>query len=375
MEIHRLQLQTCIFNEPKLFFEFVEANLKGSVAVTALIFHHPKKLIPKVLNRFVLMIKIAFFLKEKFKFELECSFSSYQKKSSDNKVITAERLTYFQSHPQIHELNLAHRLSLYIFFWNAKCLPSVHWNLREPLWAVMITNPRPFVYRIYYNQKTSSNVGKMGLVNWFDGNNLGLNREPILSHVKNIYKDFNGRIFIVPVVHVKAPATVNQSVNQSIKAVQWIPISFQSPPWIFISNNNNTLIDPTPMAFSNDSDVAPSFNVAGRDDSLLRILARKMNFQFKYIDVQSMFTLDNATQPGELGLQMLERRVQMRFMLLMMMISHLSSFLIRRKPTFCSAILSWLTSGCRKLSFPFSLCPIPAHSWRTLRVASARPSH
>lgn len=51
MEIHRLQLQTCIFNQSKLFFEFVEANLKGSVAVTALIFHHPDELIPKVCVR------------------------------------------------------------------------------------------------------------------------------------------------------------------------------------------------------------------------------------------------------------------------------------------------------------------------------------
>lgn len=201
----------------------------------------------------------------------------------------------------------------------------------------MITNPRPFVYRIYYNQKTSSNVGKMGLVNWFDGNNLGLNQEPILAHVKNIYKDFNGRIFIVPVVHVKAPATVNHSFSQSINQ---IPTSFQSPPWIFISSSssNNTLIDSTPMVFSNDSDVAPSFDVAGRDDSLLRILARKMNFQFKYIDVQSMFTLDNATQPGELGLQMLERRVQLRIVF-----AFDDEFLIFlsvcfRKLTFCSAI-------------------------------------
>lgn len=77
----------------------------------------------------------------------------------------------------------------------------------------MITTPRPFVYRIYYNHKTSLNGGQMELVNWFDGNNLGLNQEPILSHVKNIYDDFNGRVFIVPVVHVRAP-----HVTQSIKS-------------------------------------------------------------------------------------------------------------------------------------------------------------
>lgn len=65
----------------------------------------------------------------------------------------------------------------------------------------MITNPRKFVYRIYYNQATSSNEGTMKLVNWFDGNNLGLNSEPILS-VSDIYGNFNERVFIVPVVHV-----------------------------------------------------------------------------------------------------------------------------------------------------------------------------
>ena len=48
MEIHRLQLQTCIFNETERFFQFIEENLKGSVEVTALIFHKPGSLIQKV---------------------------------------------------------------------------------------------------------------------------------------------------------------------------------------------------------------------------------------------------------------------------------------------------------------------------------------
>lgn len=77
---------------------------------------------------------------------------------------------------------------------------------------------------------------------------------------------------------------------------------FQSPPWIFISYNNSLLA-------VNDSDGAPPFDVTGRDDSLLRILARKMNFQFRYIDVQAAIATDNATLPGELGLEMLMRRV------------------------------------------------------------------
>ena len=48
MEIHRLQLQTCIFNDTERFFRFVKENLKGSVEVTALIFHKPDSLIQKV---------------------------------------------------------------------------------------------------------------------------------------------------------------------------------------------------------------------------------------------------------------------------------------------------------------------------------------
>jgi hypothetical protein len=48
MEIHRLQLETCIFNETEKFFNFVEENLKGSIEVTAMIFHSPDELIDEV---------------------------------------------------------------------------------------------------------------------------------------------------------------------------------------------------------------------------------------------------------------------------------------------------------------------------------------
>jgi hypothetical protein len=111
-----------------------------------------------------------------------------------------------------------------VFFWSAKTLPEEisTWNLREPLRAAMITNPRKFVYRIYYNQMTSLNDGRMKLVNWFDGNNLGLNSEPILSRVKDIYENFNGRIFIVPVVHVRFVFFDLINAHQSSSMVQFI---------------------------------------------------------------------------------------------------------------------------------------------------------
>lgn len=185
-EIHRLRLQTCIFNESKHFFKFIESNLKGSVEVTALIFHNPDDLIPQVIL---------------------------------HKGFSISTLNAAFPYLKIHERNLAHRLSLYIFFWNAQNLPKnmKTCNFKEPLRAVMITNPRKFVYRIYYNQASSSNEGRMKLVNWFDGNNLGLNSEPVLSHVKSIYENFNERIFIVPVVHVCCPNNNGRVINQSFE--------------------------------------------------------------------------------------------------------------------------------------------------------------
>lgn len=48
MEIHRLELQTCIFNHTEKFFQFIDANLKGSSEVTTVIFQNPEELIHKV---------------------------------------------------------------------------------------------------------------------------------------------------------------------------------------------------------------------------------------------------------------------------------------------------------------------------------------
>jgi hypothetical protein len=48
MEIHRRQLETCVFNDTRNFFRFIEANLRGSLEVTALIFGAPEKIIDEV---------------------------------------------------------------------------------------------------------------------------------------------------------------------------------------------------------------------------------------------------------------------------------------------------------------------------------------
>jgi hypothetical protein len=49
MEIHRLQLQTCIFNDIEKFFKVIDANLKRSLEVTAIIFHNPDDFIQEVI--------------------------------------------------------------------------------------------------------------------------------------------------------------------------------------------------------------------------------------------------------------------------------------------------------------------------------------
>ncbi|KAG5678929.1 hypothetical protein PVAND_008550 [Polypedilum vanderplanki] len=217
MEIHRRQLETCIFNDTLNFFKFIEMRLKGSLDITALIFDNPDKFIEEIHNR-----------------------------------------------------NLAHRLSLFIFYWNAKHLSSNYklWNLHDPLRAVFITNPRYFVYRIYYNQALSSNDGTLKLVNWYDGNSLGLQNEPLLPDIKSVHKTFNSRRhFIVPVIH--------------------------SPPWIFIHKSLEN---------------SEEFRVSGRDNTLLKLLAEKMNFHYDYIDVKMIEIDENVTVTGSLGFQMLQRR-------------------------------------------------------------------
>ena len=52
LEIHRHPLKTCIFNEVRSFFKFIESNLKGSLEVAILIFNDPRKFIPKVIRNF-----------------------------------------------------------------------------------------------------------------------------------------------------------------------------------------------------------------------------------------------------------------------------------------------------------------------------------
>lgn len=80
---------------------------------------------------------------------------------------------------------------------------------------------------------------------------------------------------------------------------------------MFLQNLNNKS-----SSFSND-DVGgdgnnTAFHVMGRDDTLLKILAKKMNFKFEYVDVMSLVEMEsyeNVTQVSSIGLEMLKKRV------------------------------------------------------------------
>lgn len=57
-------------------------------------------------------------------------------------------------------------------------------------------------FRIYYNQAVPDGVSNLRLVNWYDGDNLGLQKVPLLPNAATVYSNFNGRVFRVPVFQV-----------------------------------------------------------------------------------------------------------------------------------------------------------------------------
>lgn len=58
-------------------------------------------------------------------------------------------------------------------------------------------------FRLYYNQATPDGNGDFKFVNWYDGNkSSGVYRSPFLPTSASVYKNFEGRILRVPVIHV-----------------------------------------------------------------------------------------------------------------------------------------------------------------------------
>uniref|UniRef100_A0AAG5CPX1 Ionotropic glutamate receptor L-glutamate and glycine-binding domain-containing protein n=1 Tax=Anopheles atroparvus TaxID=41427 RepID=A0AAG5CPX1_ANOAO len=138
----------------------------------------------------------------------------------------------------------------------------------EPFRVAVITNPRKNIYRIFYNQAKPNNRGEMLSSNWFDGNDMTFKRMPLLPSPTEVYKNFEGRIFSIPVIH--------------------------KPPWHFVLYGNT------------------SENVGGRDHNLMQLIAERMNFSFQYMEppekIQgiALSAEDNASFSGALG--MLQRR-------------------------------------------------------------------
>nr|AIO10900.1 ionotropic receptor 40a [Culex quinquefasciatus] len=233
--IHSYNIPTCIFYDLEQYFEYIANNLKNSLDTTSLLLCHPADMLVDLVDR-----------------------------------------------------RLAHRLSLYIFYWGARRLPAGFDRtlLREPLRVAVITNPKKKIFRIFYNQAKPNNLGELLSANWFDGSDMTFKRVPLLPTPTEVYKNFEGRVFTIPVIH--------------------------KPPWHFLTYTNlNESCNDTDTEF--DMANVTSFQVTGgRDHNLMQLIAARMNFTFRYIEPEekiqgtAMGSGDNVSISGALG--MLQRR-------------------------------------------------------------------
>ncbi|XP_043949810.1 ionotropic receptor 40a [Drosophila biarmipes] len=223
--LNQIYYKSVIFSDTELFFQHIENHLQGANECISLIFDDPKELLHRLYYR-----------------------------------------------------RLAHRLSLFIFYWGARLPPrSDAISFREPLRAVVITCPRQNAFRIYYNQARPCSVGHLQLVNWYDGESLGLQRIPLLPTAASVYANFEGRTFLVPVFH--------------------------SPPWFWVTYYNNSYEEEEiPKVFGSTQYIDLKVT-GGRDHRLLKVLAKHMNFRFKYIDApgrtQGSIRSDNAKESND----------------------------------------------------------------------------
>nr|CAI5830600.1 unnamed protein product [Callosobruchus analis] len=106
------------------------------------------------------------------------------------------------------------------------------------------------------------------MVNWWNEGS-GLFNHPTLPITKSVYKNFEGKVFSVPVLH--------------------------KPPWHFVRYMNSTKTKDTIIKV-----------LGGRDDKVLRLLSRKLNFRFEYFDppekIQGTYDSETGIFNGVLGL-------------------------------------------------------------------------
>ncbi|KAH8251518.1 hypothetical protein KR038_011889, partial [Drosophila bunnanda] len=220
--LHRVYYKSVIFNDTELFFHHVESNLHGSIACVNLILDKPKEILKRLRQR-----------------------------------------------------RLAHRLSLFIFYWGARWPPRPHTlHFEEPMRVVVVTRPRHKAFRIYYNQARPASDSQLRLVNWYDGDNLGLQRIPLLPPASSVYANFEGRVFTVPVFH--------------------------SPPWFWVTYGNNSSDTDEELFNLDNTDYNEMRVTGGRDHRLLMLLAQHMNFRFRYVEApgrtQGSLRLDDAKE-------------------------------------------------------------------------------
>ncbi|XP_066137961.1 ionotropic receptor 40a [Euwallacea fornicatus] len=178
---------------------------------------------------------------------------------------------------QIYERNYIRRTLSYIFHWKTdlnnhiksnreQTINAYHWvtklnytmpremskqafsrhflmNIHSAMRVIVICNSRPDSFRIYYNQATSYKEHHLDMINWWD-HEKGLFHHPTLPHEKSVYKDFHGKLLRIPVLH--------------------------KPPWHFVRYN---------LSDNKSFEV-----IGGRDDRLLNLLSRKLNFRYVYSD-------------------------------------------------------------------------------------------
>lgn len=72
-------------------------------------------------------------------------------------------------------------------------------------------------YQVYYSQSQADGRSHFQRVNWWSSASGGLYRHPLLPRAADVYQDFNGRTFFIPVLHVRLPLfSRNSSIDSSI---------------------------------------------------------------------------------------------------------------------------------------------------------------
>ncbi|CAB3244224.1 unnamed protein product [Arctia plantaginis] len=152
--------------------------------------------------------------------------------------------------------------------------------MREAMRVAVITNPRESVtvqQRLIAHPRSPGGISKNYISPPLKFNSCTTNtkswtityfgrlyKSPLLPPAERVYRDFKGRVFEVPVLH--------------------------APPWHFVKYNNDSTITVT----------------GGRDDKLLSLMSKKLNFRYRYYDPpdrsQGSSISNNGTFKGTLGL-------------------------------------------------------------------------